>query len=61
MYGKNLRVRRRVHYGDRKVLAKCLLEYGLKLEALPPSLGGSLEAGGKNASTEELSAAVTAV
>jgi len=49
MYGTKLRVRRHVHYGDRKILAKCLLEYGLKLEALPPSLGGTLEVGGIHA------------
>eukprot|EP00977_Amphora_coffeiformis_P008410 scaffold1912_cov167-Amphora_coffeaeformis.AAC.9 len=62
MYGRNLRIRRHVHYGDRRVLAKCLLEYGFKLEALPPSLGGTLEVGGTtSAPTQEVNVAVDAV
>ena len=42
MYGPKLRLRRKVHYGSRKILAQSLVEYGLKLEGLPPSLGGTL-------------------
>lgn len=43
MYGRNLRLRRKVHYGTSTVLALSLQECGLQPEGLPPCLGGTFQ------------------
>lgn len=44
MYGRNLRLRRQVHYGAcPQDLAQSLIEYGLRLGGLPQCIGGTFQ------------------